>query len=89
MRYFVILFLAIFFVSCNSSDNTSNEKTTVKTQKEKFVPDMYVASEMTMLMRSMYDVNEAIKKEIVAGNTPETFPKDLLNIVCIHTYSII
>ena len=67
-------------VSCNSSDATKTESDSEQTQKEKFVPDMYEASEMTMLMRSIYDENEAIKKEIIAGNTPEEFPKDFLNI---------
>lgn len=41
---------------------------------------MYDVSEMTIMMRNMYDVNEEIKKEIVAGNTPEEFPKDFLTI---------
>ena len=75
MRYFTLLLLG-FLVSCTSSE----EKEATKQNDKKFVPDMYVASEMTLLMRSMYDVNEDIKKEILAGNTPKDFPKEFLKI---------
>jgi len=76
MMRIIALLLVSLLVSCNSSE----DKETLKETNKKFVPDMYVASEMTLLMRSMYDVNEAIKKEILAGNTPESFPKDFLKI---------
>jgi len=72
----IALLLLLLFVSCN----TSEEKETTKETDKKFVPDMYVASEMTLLMRSMYDVNEELKKEILAGKSPEKFPKDFLKI---------
>jgi len=75
MRYLTLLLL-VFLVSCTSSE----EKETTKEADKKFVPDMYVASEMTLLMRSMYDVNEEFKKEILAGKSPEEFPKDFLKI---------
>ncbi len=75
MKYFTVL-CSLFLLSC-----TSSEKNEVSNEvDEKFVPDMYVASEMTLLMRSMYDVNEDIKKEIQAGNTPSEFPKEFLKI---------
>lgn len=79
MRY-ILIFSLFLLVSCNSSDTIKTETDSEQTQKEKFVPDMYEASEMTLLMRSMYDSNEAIKKDILTGNTPEEFPKDYLNI---------
>lgn len=69
-----------FLISCNSSDTTESDINSKESKTEKFVPDMYEASEMTLLMRSMYEVNEEIKKTIVAGNTPDKFPKDFLNI---------
>ncbi len=75
MKILSLLTLALL-VSCNSSD----EKEETKVSNKKFVPDMYVASEMTLLMRSMYDANETFKKDILAGNTPESFPKDFLKI---------
>jgi len=75
MRYLILLLL-VLLVSCTSSE----EKETTKEVNKKFVPDMYVASEMTLLMRSMYDVNEEFKKEILAGKSPEEFPKDFLKI---------
>ncbi len=75
MRNLVFLFSVILFVSCNSSE----EKEIVKNDEE-FVFDMYEPSEMTHLMLSMYDFNEKIKKEIIAGNTPDKFPKEFLDI---------
>ena len=77
MRFLSILGILFLFVSCNTSDN-SLEKSTEK--KEKFVPDMYVASEMTLLMRSMYTEHEKFKKAIIAGKSLEEFPEDFLNI---------
>lgn len=75
MRNLVFFFSVILFVSCNSSE----EKEIVKSEKE-FVFDIQEPSEMTNLMLSMYDFNENLKKEILAGNTPEEFPKDFLKI---------
>lgn len=75
MRILAFLML-VFLVSCNSFE----EKETTKKIDKKFVPDMYEASEMTLLMRSMYDVNEEFKKDILAGKSPGEFPKDFLKI---------
>ncbi len=79
MRYFLIITL-LSLVSCNTSESTKSEDDSSNKNKEEFVPEMYEVSEMTIMMRNMYDVNEEIKKDIVAGNTPEEFPKDFLNI---------
>jgi len=76
MRNITFLLIVLFIVSCNTSD----EKETVTKSKEEFVFDIQEPSEMTNLMLSMYDFNENIKKEILAGNTPEDFPKDFLKI---------
>lgn len=76
MRSIAFLFIVFSFISCNNSENSDNSN---KEEKE-FVFDMYEPSEMTLLMRSMYEVHEELKKEIVAGNTPDKFPKDFLNI---------
>lgn len=75
MRNLAFLLMAVLFVSCNSSE----EKDAAKSNKE-FVFDMYEPSEMTHLMLSMYDFNEIVKKEILAGNTPDKFPKEFLKI---------
>ncbi len=75
MRNLVFLFIVILFVSCNSSE----EKEIVKNDEE-FVFDIQEPSEMTNLMLSMYDFNENLKKEILAGTIPEEFPKDFLKI---------
>lgn len=65
-------------VSCNSSEKKTEQK--VSTEKEKFVPDMYQASEMTLMMRSMYTSHEEIKKNILEGVSPKEFPSEYLNI---------
>ncbi len=76
MKTIVFLLVVFSFVSCNNSENIDKP---VKAGEE-FVFDMYKPSEMTLLMRSMYEVHEELKKEILAGNTPDKFPKDFLNI---------
>ena len=79
MRYFLIVVL-LAIVSCNTSESKKSEADSSNKTKEKFVPEMYDVSEMTLMMRNMYDVNEEIKKEIVDGKIPEEFPKDFLKI---------
>lgn len=74
-RVFIILCL-ILCASCNFSE----EKEGVVEDKEEFVFDLYVPSEMSLLMNSMYDVNEKIKNEIVSGNVPGEFPDDFMRI---------
>ena len=78
MRYLIVAVLFMLVISCDTSVQEPTKTDTVS--KEKFVPDLYEASEMTVLMRSMYDINEEFKKEILAGKTPESFPKDFLKI---------
>ena len=80
MRFIIVLSLLFLLQSCDTFNTTVPEVSTETQKKEKFVPDMYQPSEMTALMLYMYDANEHIKKEILAGNTPDKFPKDFLNI---------
>ena len=54
MRTIAFLFIAFSFISCNNSETIVNKD---KSEKE-FVFDMYDPSEMTLLMRSMYEINE-------------------------------
>lgn len=66
----------MFIISCNSPEiKEINTKS-----NEEFIFDMYEPSEMTALMLSMYDFNEKIKKDIQAGNAPDEFPQEFLNI---------
>jgi len=76
MRTIVFLSIVLFFISCESTV----EKEDPTKSSEEFVFDIQEPSEMTNLMLSMYDFNENLKKEILAGNTPEEFPKDFLKI---------
>jgi len=76
MRNIAFLLIVLLFISCNTSD----EKEDLNKSKKAFVFDIQEPSEMTNLMLSMHDFNEAIKKEILAGKTPEEFPNDFLKI---------
>ena len=76
MRSIAFLLIVFSFVSCNNSENVDNSNK----EQEDFVFDMYEPSEMTLLMRSMFEVHEELKKEILAGNTPDKFPREFLNI---------
>ena len=75
MRSIAFLFIVLFIISCESSEEKNNTE-----NAEEFVFDMYKPSEMSHLMLSMYDFNEKIRKEILAGNTPDKFPEEFLNI---------
>lgn len=76
----LFLFLSFFAVicSCNSSNQQAHEYNTTK--NEKFVPDMYVPSEMTMLMRSMYTQHKEVKKNILNNQDIGSFPANYLQI---------
>ena len=76
MRLSSIILCLILFDSCNFSE----EKDVMVEDKEEFVFDLYEPSEMSLLMNSMYDVNEKIKAEIVSGNVPDKFPEDFMRI---------
>jgi len=76
MHRISIILCLILCVSCNYSE----EKEVIAKDTEEFVFDLYVPSEMSLLMNSMYDVNEKIKNEIVSGNVLEEFPDDFERI---------
>ncbi len=75
MRYLTCFLIATFLLSCNSSKEEEN-----KNKKAKY--DMYVPSEMSILMNEMYDYNLLLKKQILDGEIPYDFP---LNFLEIHT----
>ena len=66
---FVIL---ICLLSCNDS-----KKETVKTQ---VVYDMYVPSEMSLLMKALYDHNLKLKNEVLQGQIVTPFQDQFLDI---------
>lgn len=81
------LFGASFFVACQdgnteASSTTEQLETSVETEEVTEEKDLMVnePSELAMLMRSMYEKNLALKKEIKKGNIPESFPEDFLTI---------
>lgn len=77
MRYFVYLFLLGVSFSCNSIDTKEKKGNEVQTIADL---DIYVPSEMSVHMRTMIEINEGIKRKILAGDTLTEFPEDLLKI---------
>jgi len=68
----IFLFLSLFLTSCNSEVKKETPK------KEELV--MYVPSEMTTLMREMFDFQEESKKQIEKGELPLDFPEKFKKI---------
>lgn len=76
----VLLFLVFAVAACqNANSETLAEKPEVEVKKAA-EPEMYEASELASLMRSMYDRNLELGKQIEAGNIPESFPEDFYTI---------
>ncbi len=71
MKFISIAFFLFFLFSCQNSDLSTTKK---------FIPDMYEESEMTLLMRSIYEENNKMKKGIITGTPPNRFPSYFLNI---------
>ena len=67
----VLIVLAIFLVSCNTS--SKKEK-----NNEELV--MYNPSELTLLMEEIYVGNEKLKQEIINGKITSSFSDDFLKI---------
>jgi cytochrome c556 len=63
-----ILLLIPFLFFCTQKEEAS----CVKHEQEKSV--MYIPSELALLMKDMYKVNEKWKAEIEKGNIPKDFP---------------
>ncbi len=72
MRILICIGLILILGSCNSSGDNS--------ESEKFEYDLYHPSEMSLLMNHMLLVNDSIKKQIIAGEIPQDFPKEFLAI---------
>jgi hypothetical protein len=74
MKYIFSLCVLLLVFGCKKAENNTLE---IKKKKE-YV--MYEASEMTLLMNQMYELNQKIKEDILAGNIPEEFPDKFLKI---------
>lgn len=74
MKLFLSFFALALLFSCN---NTKKETATIK---EKIVYDMYQPSEMSLLMKSMYDYNVTVRQRILEGEKLDVFPSNFLNI---------
>ncbi len=73
---FLILFLVISLVAC---DTSKEKKNPIDTQThEEFV--MYEPSEMTKHMNFMYAYNQGLKEKILSGDTLPNFTKEFLKI---------
>ena len=51
-----------------------------KDVKEELVLEMYEPSEMSLLMKEMFELNKQIKLDILDGKIPENFPIEFLEI---------
>ena len=79
MKRLIILssFFSFFLLlSCSQKE----EKEAKVEQKEEKVLDMYETSELADLMRKMYEDNLEIRKQILEGNIPASFPEDFYTI---------
>lgn len=73
-----ILLLSLAIACSGSEEKVEEANEEVSTQSD--APEMYEASELALLMRKMYDDNEAIKQQIMNGEAPESFPEDFYRI---------
>lgn len=69
----ILLILGFIIISCNSE-----KKEVIKEAKEVLV--MYDPSEMTTLMREMYEFQEDSKNQILKGELPLDFPEKFMKI---------
>ncbi len=74
-----------FFVSCQQNSEVMAEEAKAQTElkeepKEEKTLKMKEASELALLMRSMYEENLEIRKGIMEGEIPKSFPEDFVKI---------
>ena len=75
MKKYILIIISLFvFSSCENKKEVIKESP----KKEKLV--MYKPSEMTLLMRAMYDFQENSKKQIEKGELPLDFPEKFKQI---------
>ena len=74
-KLLLFIFLGALLVSCN----TEPKKLEVKQEKKEELV-MYVPSEMTVLMREMFEFQEKSKKQIEKGELPIKFPEKFKKI---------
>ena len=77
MRYLLLTLLSAFLISC---DTTKKDAATLSEVEEKEGFDMYEPSEMSNYMNMMYALNEEVKRKIIVGKEPGTFPQEILDI---------
>ncbi len=72
---------ASFFVGCQQNSEAKAEVATEQdSPKEEKTLEMKEASELALLMRDMYDKNLDLRKRIMEGNIPKSFPEDFIKI---------
>ncbi len=75
-KHYALIFLSFsIFYNCKNE-----EKTPIEPTQEKVVYQMYQPSEMAGFMNAMYAYNQQLKAQIVAGETPNSMPLDLLKL---------
>lgn len=75
MRYTIAIIVVGMFFSCDSPQKKESEN---KQEKKEY--EMYEPSEMATYMHVIHDLNEEVKKDILAGKTPKDFSDKILDI---------
>lgn len=70
---------ASFFIGCNQSQSSEASEAPAPAKQEKTL-EVKQASELALLMRSMYEENLEVRKRIMEGDIPESFPEDFVKI---------
>ena len=71
-KFFFLLLPLLLLSSCTKSDKKE------KTEENKM--QMYEPSEMTLLMRQMYEFNKRTKLQIINNDSLSNFPEEFVNI---------
>ncbi|MFV0541285.1 MAG: hypothetical protein ACK5MZ_08625 [Aestuariibaculum sp.] len=74
-RFLSVVLYCFLMFSCNN-----NKDATIKTKIDTEKYNMYLHSEMALLMEQMYAHNMKLKQEISEGKVPVEFPVDFLKI---------
>lgn len=74
MKHSLIIVSLLFVFACQS------EKKSEAVAETKVAYDMYVPSEMSILMNRMYELNLQLKASILNGETPTAFPEEFVQI---------
>ena len=77
MKVFFLLFIFFSLIACTSVAEDKKEVSVINSVEDF---DMYVPSEMSLHMNTMFEINENLKQKIITDVPLGEFPEDLLKI---------